>query len=251
MTLRIEENGDVLTATIDRPEALNAIDFETMDELDAVVTRLEVESWRVFVLTGAGSKSFVSGGDLKRFAALETEDEAREMATRMSAILRRIEELPCWTIAALNAAAYGGGCETALAFDFRLASSRAKLGFTQVRFHVTPGWGGLTRLVELVGRPQAIAWLSQGAVLGADEAFANGLVHGVSHDLEGATYALASRLARQDREFIAALKGGALAASRLGRDEAMAAELEPFCQLWAGDEHQRRVQQFLKRPDDA
>jgi len=235
----------VLSALIDRPEVRNAVDFETMGELDVIVDRLENESWRVFVLSGAGHRSFVSGGDLKEFVKLENADQARGMAERMRGILDRLERVPCWTVAALNGSAYGGGCETALAFDFRLADSRASLGFTQSRFNVTPGWGGLTRLVELVGRPQAIAWLSQGTVISADEAMTRGLLHGVTHDLDGAVSALASRLVRQDREFIGALKSGARDAVRLGRDEAMEAELEPFCQLWAGEEHRRRVARFL------
>jgi len=250
VSIHLEEREDVLVATVDRPEALHAIDFETMDELDAIVTRLEVESWRVFVFRGAGTKSFISGGDLKKFASLETAEDARRMASPMIEILDRIEKVPCWTIAALNGAAYGGGVETALAFDFRLAASHAKLGLTQVRFHVTPGWGGLTRLVELVGRPRAVAWLSQGAVISADEAFAHGLVHGVSHDLEGAVYSLSSRLARHDREFIEALKGGAHRAVNLARSEAIAAELDPFANLWASDEHQKRVREFIGSSDE-
>ena len=253
MCVKIEERDEALWATIDRPEALNAIDYDVMEALEEVVDRLEDErKWRVFVLTGAGEKCFVSGGDLKKFADLTTCDDAAEMATRMKAILARLESLDCWTIAAINGDAYGGGCETLLAFDFRIAAEGAKFGLTQAKFHVTPGWGGLTRLVEAVGRRQALRWLGEATVVDAERALEVGLIDRVVPRiaLHQSIVSLAERLGKQDRELIGALKAGALRAHEIGRKDAIEAELGPFCDLWAGEEHQRRVETFLKRKSD-
>ncbi len=252
MSLIIEERGPVLHATVDRPEALNAIDFEVMGELEAAVGRLEDEpDWRVFVLSGAGERCFVSGGDLRKFAALTTADQAAEMAERMKAILDRLERLDCWTIAEINGDAYGGGCETLLAFDFRYAAKDVVFGLTQAKFHVTPGWGGLTRLVEAVGRRTALRWLAEQAHVDAEEAVSAGLIDRVlpRAGLAEAVNALAERVGRQEREMIGALKRGALRAREMPRSEAIEAEVEAFSKLWASEEHHRRVGAFLGRGD--
>lgn len=253
MSVHVEERGAALWATIDRAEALNAVDFEVMDELEAIVSRIEAEPrWRVFVLTGAGEKCFISGGDLQKFAALTTEEQAAGMARRMKAILGRLETMDCWTVAAINGDAYGGGCETLLAFDFRYAAEGVRFGLTQARFHVPPGWGGLTRLVEAVGRTQALRWLGEAAVVSDEEALEAGMIDRIvpRPGLEQAIGALSARLARQDRELIGALKRGAMNARELGWSDSIAAELEPFARLWAGEEHQRRVDEFLNRKTD-
>jgi enoyl-CoA hydratase len=250
MTVHIQERKEVLWATIERPEALNAVDFEVMEALEAVVSRLEDEpKWRCFVLTGAGKKCFISGGDLEKFADLTTAEQAEEMAARMKRILERLEVLDCWTIAAINGDTYGGGCETLLAFDFRIAVEGSKFGLTQANFHLPPGWGGLTRLVEAVGRRQALRWLAEATVVDADQAMEAGLIDRVLPRvaIDTAISSLAKRLGGQDRELIGALKRGALRARELGRREAIEAELEAFGSLWAGEEHQRRVENFLNR----
>lgn len=250
MSLELREEDHVLWATIERPDALNAIDYETMEALEGVIDRLEDErQWRAFVLGGGGEKCFVSGGDLEKFAELTTYGEAEEMATRMKAILDRLERLDCWTVAHINGDAYGGGCETLLAFDFRMAAEGVRFGFTQAKFHVTPGWGGLTRLVEAVGRRRALRWLGEAAIVNVEEALAAGLIDRVIPrlGLEEAVRSLVGRLVEQDRQLIAALKRGALAARELPRSEAIAAELDAFCELWASEEHQERVEAFLNR----
>ncbi len=250
MTVHVDERDNVLWATIDRPQALNAINFEVIDALEAVVERLEAEArWRVFVLTGAGEKCFISGGDLREFAELRTAEQAAEMARRMCSILARLETMPCWTVACINGDAYGGGCETLLAFDFRYAAEGVRLGLTQAKFHVPPGWGGLTRLVEAVGRTQALRWLGEASVVSDEEAVEAGMIDRIvtRAGLKQAIHALSTRLAQQDRELIGALKRGAMHARELGWTASIEAELEPFARLWAGEEHQQRVAEFLER----
>jgi enoyl-CoA hydratase/carnithine racemase len=172
------------------------------------------------------------------------------MARRMLSILKRIEHLPCWSIACVNGAAYGGGCETMLAFDFRVAADSATFGFTQGKFYLPPGWGGLTRLVERVGRPTALKWLAEAAVVDSRTALAKGLVDEVfpAAQLVEETWNMANRMTMNDRDYIAALKKGAFRFSEL-RWDAIEAELQPFSRFWADERHRQRVEKFLDKDD--
>lgn len=248
MTVRWKrsDNG-VYRAVVDRPQVRNAIDFETMDALEELVDELEADAHaRVLTLRGAGD-AFVSGGDLNVFRKLDDTEDVARMSRRMKRLLVRLEQLDCWTVACINGAAFGGGCEMALAFDFRIASAQARLGFVQARLAIPPGWGGLTRLVKLVGRSQALLWLGSAAIVGAEEAEAAGLVDDVAPPRKFAEHVdhLVERLADNSPELIDALKQGASRVASQPRRQALQAELEPFCQLWGNDEHRRRLQQFL------
>lgn len=241
--------GTICWVTIDRPAALNAINAQVMTALEALLTQLEAPDAdiRVLVIQGAGARAFVSGGDLREFAPLKTKAQAEQMARQMRAILDRIERLPCWSIGCVNGDAYGGGCEFLAALDHRVASSDARLGWTQARFHLTPGWGGLTRLVELVGRPTAARWLGLAQPVSAQAAQAAGFIDEVVEPdaLLDAVRALAERLALQDRALIGAIKRGLLAALELPRSASIEAELDPFTTLWAAPAHHERVARFL------
>ena len=202
MSFRLEDEAPYLTFVVDRPQSLNAVDFEVMEGLEDALERVERDArYRVFVITGAGSKSFISGGDLRKFASLDTREAVGMMALRMRVILERFEALDAWTIAAVNGAAYGGGCETALACDFRFAADHATFGFTQANFAVPPGWGGLTRLVEAVGKPRALRWLAESSVLTARQALDDGLVHDIvpGRDLYAAIRSFIGKMVRHDR----------------------------------------------------
>lgn len=250
MTASVDANPPVLTVRIDRPETLNAIDFDVMAALeDALETAEKEPAYRAFVLTGAGNRSFISGGDLRKFAALKTREQVGMMALRMRVILQRLEDADFWTIAVVNGPAYGGGCETALACDFRIASSDATFGFTQANFAVPPGWGGLTRLVEVVGKPTALRWLAEGAVVSAEDALRAGLVQEVVQpdQLQAATRAFSSRIVRHDRKLIRALKRGIHNATTLPHRESIESELSSFVECWLSDEHRAQIESFLER----
>lgn len=235
---------------VHRPDTLNAIDFEVMDELFAALDAIaRDETIRAVVLTGSGTRCFISGGDLKAFAALTTEQEAELMARRMREVLLTLERLPCWTVACINGDAYGGGCETLVACDLRYAQRRARLGWTQTRFALPCGWGGMTRLVELVGRGLAIEWLATSKILTADEALVNHLIHEVFEPdtLAEDVQRRCDHLTRHPRHLILALKQAARNASNPHRDEAMERELQTFCQCWAHADHLQAVEDFLDR----
>lgn len=241
-----------LWATVNRPDAMNSVNFDLMESLEEVLATLENDKKiRSFVLTGSGKEIFISGGDLKEFHGIKSAEEATQMARRMLTILERFERLPCWTVACINGSAYGGGCEITLAFDFRIASSEAKFGFTQGKFCLPPGWGGLTRLVERVGRSTALRWLAEASVIDTETALRYNLVdRTVPPDmLRQKTMEWAETLCENDRDYIQALKLGALNWAQ-ARWEAIEAELEPFSRFWEDQRHHERVERFLNRKEN-
>ncbi len=236
----IKENFSA-TATIDRPEAMNAINFEVMDRLESILTEIEEDDQlRLFVLTGKENR-FISGGDLKEFHSIDNAEGAKEMSTRMLSILERIENLKCWTLAAVNGHAYGGGWETMLSFDFRIAISTARFGFTQGKFYLPPGWGGLTRLGDVVGKNVADYWLASQKVINADRALETGLIQDLFPEVDYKTRLddLINKLTLNDRTFIEYLKKD--------QHRNIKDELEPFSRFWESAEHMKRVEEFFKR----
>lgn len=235
---------------INRPDALNAVNLEVMDLLlQTLHIARDDHSIRAVVLKGAGNKCFISGGDLKEFAPLQSEEDARMMSLKMQEVLNLMEALPCWTIACINGDAYGGGCETMLAMDFRFSSKNANLGFTQTRFVLPCGWGGMTRLVETVGRAKALHWLATSRVVPAQEAMDAGLVHQLFEPeaLVEEVQQQCNVLTQHPRHLILALKQAAQKAWTLPRDQAIQEELAHFAACWAHDDHLHAVDKFLSR----
>ncbi|KGR73794.1 enoyl-CoA hydratase/isomerase family protein [Ureibacillus sinduriensis] len=149
MVYKIEKNEGVITFTIDRAEKRNAINDEVMEGFKKVITYIkEHNDVRFLVITGSGEQAFCSGGDLSEFHFLKTEAEAFGMLSKMGNILYDLATLHVPTIALINGAAVGGGCEIATACDFRLVASHAKCGFIQGTLSITSGWGGGTYLFE-------------------------------------------------------------------------------------------------------
>ena len=192
--------------TVDRPEAMNALDRPTLEELrDRLAELTEDEEARVVVLTGSGEKAFVAGADIKYMSGLAVA-EAKEWGALGHEAATLLETMPRPTIAAINGFALGGGCELALACDLRYASSTARLGQPEINLGIIPGWGGTQRLARVCGLGVAKDLVLTGRLVGADEALALGLVNGV-HDpvLEKAMEA-ASVLASKSPIALAAAK---------------------------------------------
>ena len=233
----LEFDDGLAVVTIDRPHARNAISLETMDQLEKALDGADGAA--ALVITGAGEKAFVSGGDLKELSALRTEAEASAMAFRMRTICDRIAGFPGPTIAALNGHALGGGAEFAVAADIRIAADDIKIGFNQVALRIMPAWGGAERLTKLIGRSRALLLAGTGSVLGAAEAERIGLIDRVlpraSFDEGWRTIAraLATRPAAEIKRVI----DGA------STTEAVAA----FARLWVSDEHWAAADKVMKR----
>ncbi|MFO7165897.1 MAG: enoyl-CoA hydratase/isomerase family protein [Mycolicibacterium hassiacum] len=233
----LELDDGLAVITIDRPQARNAISLETMDQLNKALDG--AEGARALVITGAGDRAFVSGGDLKELAALRTEFDASAMAWRMRAICDRIAGFPGPTIAVLNGHALGGGAEFAVSADIRLAADDIKIGFNQVTLEIMPAWGGAERLVELVGYSKALLLAGTGMVIAAAEAERIGLVDLVlprasfEPDWRAIARALASRPAGEIKRV---MKGATTT-------EAVAA----FARLWVSDEHWAAADKVMNR----
>ncbi|MCC5943233.1 MAG: enoyl-CoA hydratase/isomerase family protein [Balneolaceae bacterium] len=244
MPLQITREEYIITATINRPKARNAINFELMDRLESLLDELERDDTiRLFILTGSG-KSFISGGDLREFHQIKDAEGAKTMTRRMLSVLGRIEALPFWTLAAINGHTYGGGWEMMLSFDFRVALSEARFGFTQGAFYLPPGWGGITKLSRAVGRDLALFLLASQQVIGADEALRNGLIQDVypAETFQERVDELKQSLIRNDRTFINYLKQENIQSAE--------DEIEPFSKFWESEQHLDRVDQFLNRSKD-
>lgn len=239
--LSIHKDPFITTATIRRPDAMNAINFELMDRLEALLDQLESDDEvRLFVLTGS-ENNFISGGDLKEFHQIKDADGAKRMTLRMIRLLERFENLPFWTLAALNGDVYGGGWEMMLFFDFCVAKDDIKIGFTQGKFYLPPAWGGITKLSKIVGREQALYWLASNRVISAEAALKQGLIQDVfeSDLFESKLEDLTKELTRNDRTFIDYIKRRDL--------KSPSDEVDPFSYFWESEEHLQRVDRFLKR----
>ncbi|MCE1229583.1 MAG: enoyl-CoA hydratase-related protein [Firmicutes bacterium] len=175
MGIRLERpEPGIAVVTLDRQESLNALSLAVFDELEAIFGELAQDAaLRAVILTGAG-KAFVAGADIKEMAAFNPA-QARSFARRGQSVLALIENFPRPVIAAVNGFALGGGCELAMACDFRIASDKAKAGQPEVNLGVLPGFAGTQRLSRLVGRARAKYLLFTGEVIGAARALELGL----------------------------------------------------------------------------
>lgn len=176
-TLALQNSNGILTITISRESALNALNQKTFDELKSTfedaIDDTEVSG---IILTGAGEKAFVAGADITELANL-TEVNGRNFAEKGQEIFDLIEGSAKPVIAAVNGFALGGGCELAMACHMRIATSSAKFGQPEVNLGVLPGYGGTQRLTQLVGKGKAIELMLTGDMIDANEALALGLVN--------------------------------------------------------------------------
>ena len=179
VNLIAERDAGVLTLTLNRPKVLNALDAQTMAELDAAMTAAGADATvRAVILTGAGDRAFVAGADINELA-VQSPVRGREHARTGQAVLNRIEALGKPVIAAINGFALGGGCELAMACTIRLAADTAKFGQPEINLGLIPGYAGSQRLPRLVGRGRALELLLLGHTISADEAWRIGLVNRV------------------------------------------------------------------------
>lgn len=175
-----EQDGRVVTISINRPKAMNALNSETMDELAQAISRIEKDkSIGAVVLTGAGEKAFVGGADIGELRALESAVSGVEMSRRAQSLMACLEELAKPVIAAINGFALGGGLELALACDIRLAAETARLALSEINLGIIPGSGGTQRLPRLVGKGMAKYLIFTGGQISAREALEIGIVEKV------------------------------------------------------------------------
>ena len=173
-----EQNGNVATITINREKALNALNSQVLDELNATLDAVDLATVRCLVITGAGAKSFVAGADIGEMSSL-TKAEGEAFGKKGNDVFRKIETFPIPVIAAVNGFALGGGCEISMSCDIRICSDNAVFGQPEVGLGITPGFGGTQRLARLVGAGMAKQMIYTARNIKAADAYRIGLVNEV------------------------------------------------------------------------
>lgn len=176
--IRVQRDGNIVVVTMARPKALNALNDQTLEELDRVFTCLEEDREILGVIITGEGKGFVAGADISQMQSYKTE-EGRAYADRAQTLFNKIEALEKPVIAAVNGYALGGGCELAMSCDIRIASEKAIFGQPEANLGVIPCFGGTQRLPRLVGTGIAKELIYTGRQVKADEAKAIGLVNKV------------------------------------------------------------------------
>ena len=175
----LEKEGNLAIITINRPKALNALNSDTLKDLDVAITNIENDNdIYCVILTGAGEKSFVAGADIAEMKDLDSKG-GEEFGLLGNKVFRRLETLNKPVIAAISGFALGGGCELAMACDIRIASEKAKFAQPEAGLGITPGFGGTQRLPRIVGLGKAKELIYTCAMINAEEALRIGLVNKV------------------------------------------------------------------------
>ena len=246
--VELEKKGAVGVITMNRPEALNALNDQVLQDLDGVLDQVERdEEILVVVLTGAG-RSFVAGADIGQMAGF-TAVEAKAFGVYGNQVFLKLENLTKPTIAAVNGFALGGGCELCMACDIRLASEKAKFGQPEVGLGITPGFGGTQRLARIVGTANAMELILTAKTIRAEEALSLGLVTHVypAEELMDRALELANAIAANAQVAVRQSK----AAIRRGLQTDMATgaafESEAFALCFATEDQKDAMRAFVNK----
>ena len=177
--LLLEERGTILYVTLNRPQALNALNQATLSELQRLfgedyAGRRDISG---VILTGAGDRAFVAGADIKEFVSVAERGDGAAMARKGHDVFFLIENFHRPVVAVVNGFALGGGCELAMACHLRVASEKARFGQPEVNLGIIPGYGGTQRLNQYIGKTKATELILTGEMISADEALRLGLVN--------------------------------------------------------------------------
>ena len=245
----LEKEGHLAIVTINRPKALNALNSETLKDLDTVLEDLEKDS-NVYavILTGAGEKSFVAGADIAEMKDLN-EEQGKEFGILGNNVFRRIEKLDKPVIAAISGFALGGGCELAMSCDIRIASVKAKFGQPEVGLGITPGFGGTQRLARIVGPGKAKELIYTCDIINVEEAYRIGLVNKIVEleNLLDEAKAMANKIAANAPKAIAYSKDAIDRGLQVDIDAAILIEAEDFGKCFATEDQTEGMTAFLER----
>ncbi len=249
MSLLYENDNGIATITMNRPQALNALNTATLKELDNLLDVIAGDSGvKVVILTGSGEKAFVAGADIAEMKPLSAL-EGRAFGKMGQAVFNKLENLPQPVIAAVNGFALGGGCELAMACDLRIASDKAKFGQPEVSLGITPGFGGTQRLPRLVGKGRAMELLFTGDVIDAAEAYRIGLVNKVvaSDELLATAKAAAQKIMARAEVAVQLCKAAINEGLNMDLASGMAYEREVFGLCFATSDQKEGMAAFLEK----
>ena len=245
----LEKEEHLAIVTINRPKALNALNSETLKDLDTVIEDLEKDAnIYAVILTGAGEKSFVAGADIAEMKDLN-EAQGEEFGALGNKVFLRLENLNKPVIAAIQGFALGGGCEISMACDIRIASEKALFGQPEVGLGITPGFGGTQRLPRIVGLGKAKELIYTAQNIKADEALRIGLVNKVVPLEELMTEAkkMASKIIANAPIAVRLCKDAINRGMQVEIDKAVAIEAQDFGKCFASDDQKEGMTAFLER----
>ncbi|ADL35220.1 crotonase Crt [Butyrivibrio proteoclasticus B316] len=246
-----EVKENIAVVTINRPEALNALNSQVLDDLAAAFDGIDTNVVRAVVLTGAGEKSFVAGADIGEMSTL-TKAEGEAFGKKGNDIFRKIEQFPVPVIAAINGFALGGGCEISMSCDIRICSENAMFGQPEVGLGITPGFGGTQRLARLIGAGMAKQLIYTARNIKADEAYRIGLVNAVypQEELLAAAEKMASQIAANAPIAVRACKKAINDGLQTDIDNALVIEEKLFGSCFETEDQREGMANFLRKKDD-
>lgn len=245
---QIEKEGNIAVLTIKTSEKINQFSVEAHQELLQVFSEIEKDnSISVLIITGHG-KAFAAGANINQMSEMNQE-QGFEFAKLGQSVFDRVESLSCVTIAAINGAAVGGGCELSLACDYRIAVEDAKLGQPEINLGTIPGWGGCYRLPRLVGLTAARDMILTGKIISAREAFEINLVDKVvkGEELLNESKILAQKLLRNSPLILRYAKQAFSAGITMSKQDANLKEAELFGLSFASEDRKEGMSAFLEK----
>lgn len=246
--LRVEKDEEIAQITIDRPDKLNAMNLDVMDEFITVLNNLEKDSSKVVIITGSGQKAFSAGADIEYMSKIGP-TEAEKYALRGHEVLNKIEKLQKPVIAAINGYALGGGCELALSCDIRFASKNAQLGQPEVTLGICPGWGGTQRLLRIIGPSRAKDLIFSGRRIGVEEALSMGLVNRIlsSETLLAETRTYAKTITKNSSYAVGISKMLVNRGTDASLDTGLKLEIYSWSLCFSTKEREERMRAFLQK----
>ena len=246
--VKYEQQGAVAILTIERPEALNALNSQVLSDLDEAITKVEAaDDVFAVILTGAG-RSFVAGADIGEMVNFSAYD-GKKFGVHGGGVFLRLENLSKPVIAAVNGFALGGGCELAMSCDIRLASEKAKFGQPEVGLGITPGFGGTQRLARLVSPGMAKQLIYTAKNIKAAEAYRIGLVNAVYplEELMPAAEKMAAGIAKQAPIAVRASKKAINDGLQVDMDQAIVIEEKLFGSCFETEDQKYGMAFFLDK----
>lgn len=249
--IQIEQKNALWILTINRPQALNALNSQLLLEMGDFLRQIGEMSFdhaKALIVTGSGEKSFVAGADIKEMSGL-TEEQAFQFAQRGQLLFHEFSLLRIPVIAAVNGFALGGGLELALSCDFIYCSDRAKFGLPEVSLGLIPGFGGTVRLLQAVGLRRARELIYSGDMITAEDALRWGLVNQVTApgDLMKQAEACVEKILSRSPSAVASAKKSINFAWDHGVEESQKEEARLFSELFQGEDVKEGTQSFMEK----
>lgn len=242
-------DGGIGVITLNRPQALNALNYALLQELDSLLDRIAGDDTvKTVIITGAGEKAFVAGADITEMLPLSA-IEGRNWAKSGQKVFNKLENLPQPVIAAVNGFALGGGCELAMACDLRIAADNARFGQPEVTLGIVPGFAGTQRLPRLVGKGRAKELIFTGDMIDAAEAYRIGLVNKVtaSSELMAAARALAEKIMSRAGIAVRLSKAAVNEGMDMDLESGIAYEAEVFGLCFATQDQKEGMTAFVEK----